>query len=231
MAYLYDKDLEFLKNSTNNELDAIVQIITSNGKITEQLSKKENFRNHFPNHDKYIEDILEEIQSFGGNSVLNFIRKKGVLYKEILIDICKNKKIKINKDSRTRDIEKIFLLNMMQELIENMDLKERKELLDTAKINSVDLSLVEIMKDLENTLNEKNVHLEIYLLQFINSVVLKKLQIETTIKLGAQHLIKSVVPFIHLKTIVDITGPAYRVTIPTVLQISMLRRIKEFNEF
>lgn len=91
MSYRRDKDLEFLKNVPSDELDMLVAVLTkdSDGKTrnTESLTGKDSYKKHSPNHHLYVDDILEELQRFGGHTLVNLARGQGVLYSEILKDV------------------------------------------------------------------------------------------------------------------------------------------------
>ncbi len=87
MKYQKDKDLEFLKNVKSQDLENLVQILTSTK--TEELSKRDIYKEFYPNHSIYWEEIAAELQYFGGNTVVNIIRSKGVLYSEIVRDVSK----------------------------------------------------------------------------------------------------------------------------------------------
>jgi uncharacterized protein YaaW (UPF0174 family) len=104
MAYRHDPDLEFLGSCENEELDALVQVLTHDPKdnkkrYTENLTSKDGYKNYYPKHTMYWQDIAEEIQRFGGNTIANIARKgQGVLYREVLLDVCNHLKVKFPTD-------------------------------------------------------------------------------------------------------------------------------------
>lgn len=156
MAYRHDPDLEFLKDCSAEELDGLVKTLTHDEKEkkrwTESLSSKDSYKKHYPNHSMYWEDIAEELQRFGGNTISNLARNgKGVLYREILLDVCHKLKIKpqhnfpfgvggflanklINKkpdfsNYSIQEIELLFLQDILGKLVEKL----AKEDPDTVK--------------------------------------------------------------------------------------------------
>lgn len=107
MKYIEDKDLSFLKNVKSSDLENLVKILTNTK--TEELTKKDIYKEFYPNHNIYWEEIASELQYFGGNSIANAFRQKGVLYAEILRDVCKELGIKFNTYLSTEEIENILL--------------------------------------------------------------------------------------------------------------------------
>lgn len=85
MAYKYDQDLEFLRKMRSNELNELVEILKGKGgnnRISEEMTGNKLFKRYYPNHKKYINLILEELQCYGGNTFANIFRDGGVLYKK-----------------------------------------------------------------------------------------------------------------------------------------------------
>ena len=70
MAYRFDEDLEFLRSMQSTDLDTLVEILTGKDKTnaTENLSQQSGYKAHYPNHIKYVDEIMEELQRFGGNT-------------------------------------------------------------------------------------------------------------------------------------------------------------------
>ncbi len=114
MAYKKDKDLEFLQYCSNDQLSPLVKVLTEtesgNSRLTEELTVHEHYKKHHPNHKKYWDLIAAEIQCFGGNTLATMVRGgKGVLYWEVLIDVCKKEKVEIKSDESAHRIEDALL--------------------------------------------------------------------------------------------------------------------------
>lgn len=130
MKYQKDKDLEFLKNVKSQDLENLVQILTSTK--TEELSKRDIYKEFYPNHSIYWEEIAAELQYFGGNTVVNIIRSKGVLYSEIVRDVSKTFGIKSNENESIEKLEENILnidrekgiLNSIKQQALGLDLKD-----------------------------------------------------------------------------------------------------------
>ena len=137
MTYQKDKDLEFLKNVKSQDLENLVQILTSTK--TEELSKRDIYKEFYPNHSIYWEEIAAELQYFGGNTIANIFRSKGVLYSEIVSDVSKTFGIKSNENESIEKLETNILnidrekgiLNSLKQQALGLDLKDALILIGT----------------------------------------------------------------------------------------------------
>lgn len=136
MKYLEDKDLSFLKNVESSDLNNLVKILTNTK--TEELTKRDIYIEFKPEHNHYWEEIASELQYFGGNTIANILRQKGVLYAEILEDVCKTLGVKIEKNLSLIDIEKKLLeVDKKEGIIENIKRQVRNlDIKDTLLIAS-----------------------------------------------------------------------------------------------
>ncbi|MGM0452802.1 MAG: DUF3944 domain-containing protein, partial [Thermodesulfobacteriota bacterium] len=99
MAYREDNDLVFLQYSDNEDLAVLVDFLTKdkdgNERLTEELSRQERFKNCNGDFTKVWNLIAGEIQCYGADSIITMFRGgKGVVYKEILTDVCKKMKVR-----------------------------------------------------------------------------------------------------------------------------------------
>lgn len=239
MAYREDKDLFFLSECTSDELEPLVLCLTQdkNGKkrLTEELTKKEKYKAYYPLHYVYWKEIAEEIQRFGGDTIFNYIKgKKGVLYKEILIDVCKKLKVNFNKESETQIIESNLLMKILTDSIEKLPENELKQLaIDLGVKNAKNLApnlIIPIMQQAFLAGGFMSYQLTAIIANAVvkaisgaglafgaNAAVMKAMSILTGpigVTLSSAWLIKG------------ISGPAYRVTIPAIIHIACLRQIK-----
>lgn len=248
MAYRHDKDLEFLRECSDEELNGLVYVLThdvSDGKtrLTESLTGSDKYKQNFPNHTQYVDLICEEIQKFGGNTISNLVRNVGVLYHEILCDVCEKLEMPYDKRDSAIDIEEKLLRKIFQD---SMSKASEEELRNIVK----DLSPSFDFKDALKSINDKKEFVD-QLLQiisqgkstiFIISDILASLTIQkatTTASgfvatsalanLGLSRMVGAINPIFFaassLWLINDVAGPAYRVTIPAVIQIAFLRQM------
>lgn len=147
MAYRKDPDLEFLSRASNEDLALLADsLIYKDAKHKENDSPRgtatlyldSDFKANYPhNMIKLWKAIAEELQKFGGHSGVNWLFRanKGVLYREILKDVCKYQKVKavdFKKDSIST-IEDAFLQKTVELAIEKMSEQERREMIDGLK--------------------------------------------------------------------------------------------------
>lgn len=63
-----------------------------------------------------------------GNTFINFFRNEGVLYEEILCDVCDHLKVSYNEKSSTSLIEQNMLAKLLKDSLEQMSKKDLEEL-------------------------------------------------------------------------------------------------------
>lgn len=130
MAYRYDHDLEFLRSVPNESLNDLVNLFKEKANLTQGLSMNDKYKRYYPDHQKYIERIMEEIQLFGGNSFSNLFRlNKGVLYREILCDVCDKMKVNYSKYADVKQIEQDLLIKILNDHIDKCGTEELKKFL------------------------------------------------------------------------------------------------------
>ncbi|MGP1560684.1 MAG: DUF3944 domain-containing protein [Helicobacteraceae bacterium] len=139
MAYKYGVGLEFLRQMSSEDLNELVEVLKgkdNDKRFSENLSYNERFRMHYPKHSEYIELILEELQRYGGNTFANFVRNGGVLYAEILKDVCKKMKVSYSSHYPVEDIESALLFKIARNALENMNDGECKDLFKTLDVKT-----------------------------------------------------------------------------------------------
>ncbi|MBF0786284.1 hypothetical protein E4T80_12525 [Muribacter muris] len=194
---------------------------------------------YHPDHQKYWKEIAEELQLFGGNTFMNLIKGgKGVLYKEVLCDVCDKMKVNYNKSSSVKRIEENLLMKILQTTLEKMTPEELKKL-------AIEMGL----KNVEEFNPQKITAAFIYMfnlggftsykitLIIVNAVM--RALFGHGLKLAANAALARWVSILtgpvgvaitSIWTLIDIAGPAYRVTIPAVIQIAYLRSLSEFRD-
>lgn len=237
MAFREDPDLMFLCKLPSEELDGIVKILMydkdNKKRYTEGFSSDIRFQNLYPEHSKYWDLIVEEIQKFGANSLVSLFRKgKGVPYKEILCDACDKLKVNYNKKSNTEIIEENLLQKVLTNSIEKMSDEERKSLAESLNLDTSRYTAEAVIISLQLALrNSVFLWGDIAIIVFesvITQVLTRTGVIFTTNILGARALSILAGPIglalTGAWTALDIAGPAYRVTIPVTIMIACLRK-------
>ncbi|WP_288677459.1 DUF3944 domain-containing protein [uncultured Aggregatibacter sp.] len=242
MAYRHDPDLEFLDSLSSEELNDLVYLLTHDKdgerRLTESLTQEDNYKKHYPDHKQYWKEIAAEIQCFGGNTFANMFRGGGVPYKEVLCDVCDKMKVNYNKDSSTKKIEQNLLMKILEDALEKMSAEEiaklGKELglENTSKLTSQGLTAIFLA--VFRAGGFKSYQLTVIIVNAVLTAIFNR-----GLTLGGNVLLTRTASILTgpigwiitgLWTMVDIAGPAYRVTIPAVIQIAYLRTLMENRE-
>ena len=238
MAYRYDSDLEFLRSMESKDLDVLVETLTGKDKSnsTENLSQQDGYKRHYPDHIKYVDEIAEELQRFGGNTVATYLFRlgEGVLYKEILCDVCDKMKVNYNKNSSVERIEGKLFSKILEKSIDEMDeqvLKDIKDILKDANIDTAKgFSKQAALAAMQSAIRAGG--FMSYQITLIVANAVAKAVLGRGLTLAANAGLTRVMSIFAgpiglvitgLWTAVDIAGPAYRITIPAVIQVAFLR--------
>lgn len=238
MAYRDDPDLAFLGTLSSTELDELVNILTldKDGEhlLTENLTYSENYKLYHPHHHLYWQDIAEELQLFGGNTFMNLLKgNKGVLYKEILCDVCDKLKVNYNKKSATSQIEQNLLMKILQDSLEKMSAEEIAELANELGLKNNQLFTPQAMTATFLAVFKAG-GLKSYQLTLIIVNAVMKALFGRTLAFGGNLVAGRIAGILSgpigwiitgIWTAMDIAGPAYRVTIPAVIQVAYLRSL------
>ena len=232
-----DEDLlPLLRKSTNDELDNLVGYITRKGGVSCQLKHTKAYKAHFPDHLSYVDEIAAEIQKFGGNTILNLMRKgKGANYKNIVCDVASRLKVKFDKQDDIEAIEQQILLKVLELSWEKMNSNEKEALL---KGIMDDTGAANLSGDFPKTLISAAViaggAVVSYRLSLLIANAVARLTLERGATVAAGTLLSRWVSIFAgavglgitaLWTVFDVAGPAFRVTVPCVLHIAMLRQL------
>ncbi|MCD9489952.1 DUF3944 domain-containing protein [Photobacterium phosphoreum] len=232
--YRKDKDLEFLRYTNDEMLGVLVTYLTTDkdGKTryTETLTGDKQFQAANGNYQQVWQKIAGELQYFGGDTLVNLFRRSGVEYKEILIDVCKKLSIKTDYKSDAIDIEQALLAKLFQDSWEKMTESERdilrKELkIDTSLTSSAALATIIATIRMGSFMS--------YQVAIIvaNAVATTLLGRSLTLAANAS-LARAIgiftgpigIAITILLTVPAISGPAFRVTLPSVIQIAAMRQ-------
>ncbi|WGE66699.1 DUF3944 domain-containing protein [Actinobacillus equuli subsp. haemolyticus] len=237
MSYLdHDIDLQFLGEMSSKELEPLVEILTKDkdGKTryTENLTKHPKYKQYYPDHSKYWEVIGEEIQKFGGNSITNFVRKSGVAYKTILQDVSDKLSIKYEKSATTMQIEEAVLLRLIEQSLDKMSNDEKAHLAREIGVNNLGVISKSALLSAFQTIFKLGGFKSYQITLIIANAVLRAIIGRGLTFAGNAALTRSIAVFAGpigwtitgAFTTIDLAGPAFRVTIPIVVQIALLRK-------
>lgn len=222
---MLDKDLKFLEECSNDQLKTLVDILVfdKDGKkrYSESLSNTQAFSEYYPNNLKpLVPAIINEIQLFGGNSILNVLRGHGVCYREILEDVCDRIKVNYNKKLSTELLESELLRKVAVTVVENMkeeDIKKFDENLDRTRI----------IESIMNGGGPAAMAITAIIISQFGQQVGKGALILFG-RVLAPRLVAFAVPVLQVGaaiwTLFDIASPAYRITIPFTITTAFLRK-------
>lgn len=229
------KNLKVLRKMNNDELKVLIQILLDKGRVTEDLSSSGLFRtcHESGNYAPCIDLVDEEIRRFGGNTIVNLFRGGGPEYKEIACDVCEKLDVEVNQSKRMREIDTALLKKVLTKMWEEMEDKDRRELLDSLniKITTDSNFKAEGLAALLTAFRAGG--FASYQLTMIVVNAVAKMILGRGLALATNATINKVLGIatgpigIALTTmwvVADITGPAYRVTIPVVIYLAAMRQ-------
>jgi uncharacterized protein YaaW (UPF0174 family) len=241
MAYKTDKHLEFLGYCNDESLQPLLQTLIKDtdgdSRWTESLTQSDNYKKHYPQHSQYWEEIASELQHFGGNTIANTWRGHGVEYREILLEVCDKMKVNYNKKSEVSKIEMNLLLKIMEEAMEEMSEEELKTIADELNLKTTSFTANAMSIALQVAI--RNSGFMAYRVAMIVANAIAKALFGKGLTFAANRTITQTMAIFAgpigwtitgVWTAVDIAGPAFRVTIPSVIQIAYLRQMQLAKE-
>lgn len=237
MAYREDHDLEFLGQMSSTDLNDLVDCLIKDKdgdpRLTEELTISESYKKHNPNHAKYWQDIAAEIQCFGANSLVTVLRRgKGVMYRELLSDVCDKAGVKYNKNSTTSEIEDGLLIKLLGDSLEKMSETDRNEFVKLIGVTNLKTftptGLTAALQLAFKAGGFQSYQITLMIANAVSRALLGRglaLAANATLMRTAS-LLTGPVGWILTGgwTIADMAGPAFRVTLPSVIQVAVLRR-------
>lgn len=235
-----DENLQFLAELSNEELTPLVDVLLDSdhkGRFSSELDMSPRFKAHYPNHSEYLPEIVSEIQKYGGNTLANLLRGGvGVSYREILCDVCEHLKVNFNKCQSIQMIEDSLLSKVLTEVWEKMSYEERKAVLADTGCNVHSVGGVTSATMI--TLFRKGGFSSYKLTMIIINAVWRAI-FGRGLSLAANRAICKFLSVLTgpigwaltgVWTAVDIASPAMRVTVPAVIYIAGMRRVKGVEE-
>lgn len=244
-----DPDLMMvLEKGTNEDLGVLIDIITDNGdgRVSLNSDVKETLvamKNALSANDINADDriitreratylITKEIQSFGGNSIMNFFREgKGIPYKEIVCDVASHVGASYDNTQDIAQIEGAILVKIIEKSIEKMTDDERKRFFESFGVSYGIGAGPAAMAALIATIRVSGFafyQMATIVAQAVAKQVLGKgLSFATTggLMRGISFFAGPIGWTITgIWSAYDLASPAYRVTVPCVVQLAYMRQ-------
>jgi len=226
--------ISFLHNCTKDELEPIVKILTDSS--TSKLDNDSEYLKHYPDHTKYTYSIIDDYETFGGNTIMNKVRGYGVGYAEILKDVCKEMKVKIDKNASLNTMEISLITKITEDAIEKMTPQELEEFvkgIDPKATVFTKSAVLMVARTAIKSAGFSAYTLLTKLIYLIGTKILGK-TVPWAVYQGSAKWLGAFAGPVGLAltsawTIIDIAGPAYRITIPTTIYIASLRQAKLYE--
>ena len=242
MAYRKDEDLAFLKDCTNDDLEILVAILTKDKdgdtRWTEELTANERYKSQNPDHRQYWDLIAAELQCFGANSLATMLRGgEGVLYKEVLTEACNKIKVNYNSDASVEVIEMNLLMKILTDSMENMTPEQLKEIVKDLELKTTDFSKQAVIAALQAGVRFSG--FAAYQVSLIVANAVAKAVVGRGLSLAANAGLTRIIGVVAgpigwvltaLWTVFDISGPAFRVTMPCIVQVAFLRAKMKYQK-
>ncbi len=234
-----DDDLvPLLRGAPDDMLDPLVGYLTDDGqgRLAGQLSGTAAFQKHHPAHGRYADEIAAELQKFGGNTLANVARLgRGVRYAEIARDVAGKLGVDLGSDAPLALVEERVLFKILEQAWPRMDDRERHELLDTigaeysgALPQALPLAVLQVAIQASG--------FAFYKLALVVANGVARAVLGRGLTLAANAALSRSIAIATgpigwavtaLWTAVDLAGPAFRVTIPCVVQVATIRLLAE----
>lgn len=232
---VFDPDLTpVLQSSTNEDLAPLVDYILS--AKTNALERNARFVALRPDHRRYVDLIVQEIQTFGGNSFANVGRGgRGVCYAEIVRDVAKRVRVQYREGQALAEIEQAISFRMFDDMVAKMSSAERERLADefrAAGWKNADFSAGTPISILAVQAGINVTGFLVYKILVIVTNRIAWIVLRHGLSLAVNALSTKMLWYFSsapatlasgLWTAYDLAGPAYRVTVPCVLYIACLR--------
>ena len=232
MAY-YDKDLNpVLEKANDDDLLPLVDYMI--GKLSNAIDTDERYKANPKKPTEYVDLLADEIRLFGGNTFANLVRGEGVSYKEVVCDVADKLKVSYNKSSTIERIETLIIQKIFEDSLEKMSDEEKASVMKELGIKDIPVgaSATIIMQAII-----KMGGFASYKIAVIVANAIAKFLLGRGLSLAANAaLTKALSVFAGpigwvvsgVWMALDIAGPSYKVTIPCVVHVAMLR-LKQQN--
>jgi uncharacterized protein YaaW (UPF0174 family) len=232
--YKKDPHLAFLKHCDQADLDILVTYLTKTKKgsdrFTENLTQEPRFKEFYPDHAKYWDLIAAELQYFGANSLVTLFRGEGVSYKTILVEVCSRLKVNFNKKSSVEVIEMNLLMTILIESLDKMGSEDLKKIIKDLNLKTTHFTKEAVAAALQAAMRAGG--FATYRIAVIVANNVAKALLGRGLSLGANAALTRAIGVFAgpigwvltgIWTLVDIAGPAFRVTIPAVIHVAYMR--------
>ena len=230
-----DRDLLFLQQAKNEDLKTLVDILTHDTddeiRIAEQLTNTDAYLYCYPYRLNMMwQEIAGELQRFGGNTLANLCRNEGIRYREILQDVCRKLEVYFCGYESTEEIERHLLEKVCMDSVANMSEEELRKMIQELNIPMKNPRKYMIVAALQMAIRRGGI-LFTRIAAYITRLISRMLIGRSALMIGSNLLNKVLGTLAGPLgwaitagwTVYDLASPAYRVTIPGVIQVAYMR--------
>lgn len=229
----YDEDLNPVLEKANDE-DLLPLVGYMLNKFSNAIDTDERYKENPEKPTEYADLLADEIRLFGGNTFANLARGEGVSYKEVVCDVADRLKVSYNKESTVERIESLIIQKIFEDSLEKMSDEEKASVMKDLGIKDIPVgaSAIMIMQALI-----KMGGFTSYKIAVIVANAIAKFIVGRGLPLAANAFLTKALSIFAgpigwvvsgIWMALDIAGPSYKVTIPCVIHVAMLR-LKQQN--
>lgn len=174
--------------------------------------------------------IGKEIRAFGGNSLVNLFRGQGVKYRELVTDVASRLKVNFPKEAQSADMEEAIVRKIFADSVVKMSANERQRVLDALDIGELS-GLGPVPMGIAIVAARMGGFATYQMALAVANGIARAL-IDRGLTLATNATISRVIGIVigpvgwvvtGLWTLADFASPAYRVTVPCVVQVAYMR--------
>jgi len=232
--YKEDKNLELLQYASQDMLAVLVGYLTTDKdgstRYFESLTGNDEFKKASGDYQRVWKIIASELQHFGGDTIVNMFRGTGVEYKEILTDVCKKLSVKIDYSAEAIEIEQALLAKLFTDSWEKMSEQEQAQIYKTLNIDG-NLKGSAALADIIGSIRLggfTSYQVTIIVANAIANALLGR-GLAFAANAGLARMVGMFagpvgIAITALLTLPAFSGPAFRVTLPAVVQVAAIRQ-------
>ncbi|CND01620.1 Uncharacterized protein conserved in bacteria [Yersinia frederiksenii] len=212
--------VQLLLNADKGDINLLIDYITNTGKFGFSMSDSvkavlQDAKLHDVPDDETMRLLVRELQHFGGNTFVNLFRRNGVSYSEIVDDVASHLKIKVPAVASVEEKETLIIDCVFTLSWQKMSDDERSQILRDMDISasvSLDIPVWQKAALVANGLAQTTAG---KVLPLIAGLGIGRVLGVLTGPVG--------LAITGLYAAYDISNPAFRVTLPCVVQIAWIR--------
>ena len=181
------------------------------------------------------QEIAKQLRKMGSNDIATLFRGgDGIPYEEVVLDVGNKLKANVNKSNSIEKNEEAILLKMFEDALERMTDEEKKAVFRSMGVSEKDIPVGAISAIAIQTFLRTFGGFYIYQISVVVANMVSRAILGTGLSFATNAAITRSVGMLlgpigwiatGLWMVIDLSGPAFRKTIPAIIHISLLRNI------